>query len=98
MKRSAIFTSVDETRVSRGIATTEDAAHLGQVVFVTRGVVLTPDDVESGTLGVYVDRYGDPREGAPQMVDAARATGWEARLVILRQAPPQPRAPAGSRT
>ena len=86
MKRSAMFTSTDGTRVSYGIATTEDAAHLGRVVFVTRGAVFTPDAVESGTLGVYVDRYGDPPEGTPQMLAAARAAGWEARPVIIKLA------------
>ena len=33
----------------------------------------TPDDLECGTLGVLVDRYGDPTEGAPEMLAAARA-------------------------
>jgi hypothetical protein len=41
----------------------------------SRGVTFTPGDVESGTLGVLVDRYGDPREGAPEMLAAARAGG-----------------------
>jgi hypothetical protein len=65
-------------RTSQGIATTERMGHLGHVVYESRGVTFTPDDLESGTLGVLVDRYGDPREGAPEMLAAARAAGWQA--------------------
>jgi hypothetical protein len=81
MKRSATFTSSDGLRTSQGIATTERVGHLGQVVYVSRGVTFTPDDLESGTLGVLVDRYGDPREGAPEMLAAARVAGWQATLM-----------------
>jgi hypothetical protein len=49
--------------------------HFGHVVYKSRGVTCTPDDLESGTLGVLVDRYGDPTEGAPEMLAAARAAG-----------------------
>jgi hypothetical protein len=48
-------------------------------------VAFTPDDLESGTLGVLVDRYGDPREGAPEMLVAARAEGWQATLITLKR-------------
>jgi hypothetical protein len=81
MKRSATFTSTDGLRTSQGIATTERMGHLGQVVYVSRGVTFEPDDLESGTLGVLVDRYGDPTEGAPEMLAAARAAGWQATLI-----------------
>jgi hypothetical protein len=83
MKRSATFTSFDGARTSQGIVTTERAGHLGHVVYVSRGVTFTPDDLESGTLGVLVDRYGDPREGAPEMLAAAQAAGWQATLITL---------------
>jgi hypothetical protein len=36
------------------------------------------------TLGVLVDRYGDPRDGAPEMLAAARAAGWRATLITLK--------------
>jgi hypothetical protein len=84
MKRSATFTSTDGVRTSRGIATTEAVGHEGDVVYVSRGVTFTPDDLESGTLGVLVDRYGDPRDGAPEMLAAARAAGWRATLITLK--------------
>jgi hypothetical protein len=83
MKRSATFTSTDGIRTSQGIATTERMGHLGHGVFESRGVTFTPDDLESGTLGVLVDRYGDPTEGAPEMFAAARAAGWHATLITL---------------
>jgi hypothetical protein len=85
MKRSATFTSSDGLRTSQGIATTERMGHLGHVVYESRGVTFTPDDLESGTLGVLVDRYGDPREGAPEMLAAARAAGWQATLITLKR-------------
>ena len=72
MKRSATFTTTDGARTSRGIATTERVGHLGHVVYVSRGVTFAPDDLEAGTLGVVADRYGDPTEGAPEMLAAAR--------------------------
>lgn len=83
MKRSATFTSTDGRRTSRGIASTERIGHLGRVVYVSRGVTYGPGDIESGTLGVLADRYGDPTDGAPEMVAAARAVGWHATLVRL---------------
>lgn len=83
MKRSATFTSIDGTRTSQGIASTERGGHLGRVVYVSRGVTYGPDDLESGTLGVLVDRYGDPKEGAPEMFAAAQAAGWHVTLVEL---------------
>lgn|SRR5262249_15781182 len=85
MKRSATFTSTDGARTSQGIATTERTGHLGHVVYVSRGVTFTRDDLESGTLGVLVDRYGDPAEGAPEMLAAARAEGWQATLIALKR-------------
>lgn len=83
MKRSATFTSIDGTRTSQGIASTERVGHLGRVVYVSRGVTYGPGDLESGTLGVLADRYGDPKEGAPEMLAAAQAAGWHATLVEL---------------
>jgi hypothetical protein len=71
--------------MSQGIVTTERMDYLGHVVYVSRGVTFTPGDVESGTLGVVVDRYGDPREGAPEMLAAARAAGWQATLITLKR-------------
>jgi hypothetical protein len=59
--------------------------HLGHVVYESRGVTFTPDDLESGTLGVLVDRYGAPREGAPEIVAAARAEGWQPSLITLKR-------------
>jgi hypothetical protein len=66
MKRSATFTSTDGIRTSHGLE--------------SRGVTYAPDDLEPGTLGILVDRYGDPREDAPEMLAAARAAGWHASL------------------
>jgi hypothetical protein len=83
MKRSATFTSSDGVRVSQGIVTTERVGRLGQVVYESRGETFSAVDLESGTLGVLVDRYGDPTDGAPEMVAAARAAGWDAALVTL---------------
>jgi hypothetical protein len=51
---------------------------LGPVVYESRGVTCTPNDLEWGTLGVLVERYGDPTEGAPEMLAAARVAGWQA--------------------
>jgi len=83
MKRSATFTSSDGARMSQGIVTTERVGRLGQVVYESRGKTFSAADLESGTLGVLVDRYGDPTDGAPEMVAAARAAGWDAALVTL---------------
>jgi hypothetical protein len=88
MKRSATFTSSDGIRTSQGIATTERIDHPGHVVYMSRGVTFTPDDLESGTLGILTDRYGDPREGAPEMLAAARAAGWHATLMSVATAFP----------
>jgi hypothetical protein len=52
-------------------------------VYVSRGVTYGPGDLESGTLEVLADRYGDPEDGAPEMLAAARAAGWRATLVTL---------------
>jgi hypothetical protein len=41
--------------------------------------------LECGTLGVLVDRYGDPTEGAPEMLAAARAAGWQATLMTRKR-------------
>jgi hypothetical protein len=67
--------------MSQGIATTERVGHAGHVVFVSRGVTFTPGDLESGTLAILMDRYGDPKEGAPELLAAARAEGWRATLM-----------------
>jgi len=88
MKRSATFTSSDGIRTSQGIATTERVHHLGHVVYMSRGVTFTPDDLESGTLGILMDRYGDPREGALEMLAVARAAGWHATLMSVATAFP----------
>jgi hypothetical protein len=58
---------------------------LAPVVSESRGVTCTPDDLEWGTLGVLVDRYGDPTEGAPEMLAAVRAAGWQATLMTLKR-------------
>jgi hypothetical protein len=71
--------------MSQGIVTTERMDHLRHVVYVSRGVTFTPGDVESGTLGAVVDCYGDPREGAQEMLAAARAAGWQATLITLKR-------------
>jgi hypothetical protein len=86
MKRSATFTSSDGIRTSQGIATTEHMNHPGHVVYMSRGVTFTPDDLESGTLGILMDRYGDPREGAPEILAAARVGGWHATLMSVATA------------
>jgi hypothetical protein len=49
----------------------ERMGHLAPVVYESRGVTFTPDDLEWGTLGVLVDRYGDPTEGAPEIPPAS---------------------------
>ena len=77
MKRSATFTSTDGIRTSHGLATTDRMGHLGHVVHESRGVTYTPDDLESGTLGILT-------EGAPEMLAAARAAGWHANLTTLK--------------
>ncbi len=92
MKRSATFTSRNGIRTSQGIATTERVGHAGHVVFVSRGVTFTPDDLESGTLTILIDRYGDPKEGAPELLAAALAGGWRATLMPVAAA-----FPAGGR-
>jgi hypothetical protein len=69
----------------QGIATTERMGRLGPVVYESRGVTCTPNDLEWGTLGVLVDRYGDPTEDAPEMLAAARAAGWQATLMTLKR-------------
>ena len=46
----------------------ERMGRLAPVVYESRGVTFTPDDLEWGTLGVLVDRYGDPTEGAPEIL------------------------------
>jgi hypothetical protein len=86
MQRSATFTSRNRVRTSQGIATTERVDHAGHVVFVSRGVTFTPIDLESGTLAILIDRYGDPTEGASELLRAARAAGWRATLVPVAAA------------
>ena len=88
MRRSATFTTRSGLRTSQGIATTERVDHAGHVVFVSRGVAFVPDDLESGTLTILTDRYGDPREGAPELLAAARAAGWRAILMTVSAAFP----------
>jgi hypothetical protein len=88
MKRSATFTSSNGIRASQGIATTERVDHAGRVVFVSRGVTFTPDDLEAGTLAILIDRYGDPKEGAPELLAAAQAAGWRATLMSVAAAFP----------
>jgi hypothetical protein len=51
------------------------SGYLGHVVYESRGDTFAPDALESGTLGVLVDRYGDPTEGAPEMLAVARVWG-----------------------
>jgi hypothetical protein len=70
------------------MATTERMDHAGHVVFVSRGVTFTPDNLESGTLAILIDRYGDPKEGAPELLAAARAAGWRATLMSVAAAFP----------
>jgi hypothetical protein len=55
---------------------------------VSRGVAFTPDDLESGTLAILTDRYGDPKEGAPELLAAAREAGWRATLMTVAAAFP----------
>jgi hypothetical protein len=88
MRRSATFTSRSGLRTSQGIATTERVDHAGHVVFVSRGVAFAPGDLESGTLTILTDRYGDPREGAPELLAAAQAAGWHATLMTVAAAFP----------
>jgi len=88
MQRSATFTSRNGLRTSLGIATTEHVDHAGHVVFVSRGVTFTPDELESGTLGILTNRYGDPKDGAPELLAAARAAGWRATLMTVAAAFP----------
>jgi hypothetical protein len=54
-------------------------------VYESCGVSFTPDDLEWGTLGVLVDRYGDPTEVAPEMLAAARTAEWRAALIALKR-------------
>jgi hypothetical protein len=51
-------------------------------------VTFTPDNLESGTLAILIDRYGDPKEGAPELLAAARAAGWRATLISVAAAFP----------
>ena len=88
MRRSATFTTTSGLRTSQGIATTERVDHAGHVVFVSRGQAFTPEDLESGTLTILTDRYGDPEEGAPELLAAARAAGWRATLMTVAGAFP----------
>ena len=55
---------------------------------MSQGVTFTPDDLESGTLAILMDRYGDPKEGGPEMLVAARAAGWHATLMSVATAFP----------
>ncbi len=55
-------------------------------MYLSRGVAFTPDDLGSGTLGILSDRYGDPREGAPELLAAARAGGWHVTLMSMATA------------
>src|SRR4030095_1804062 len=53
----------------------------GALVYESCGVSFTPDDLEWGTLGVLVDRYGDATEVAPEM----RTSEWRASLIALKR-------------
>jgi hypothetical protein len=51
-------------------------------------VAFAPGDLEAGTLTILTDRYGDPKDGAPELLAAARAAGWRATSMTVAAAFP----------